>query len=148
MAIGDICTRQVVFAYRSSTIREAARLMREYHVGDLLLVDENGKRKPVGILTDRDMVISVVAPGLDPDVLTVGDVMGQDLVTALEGQGVFEAIQLMRYKGVRRLPVVTDDGALVGIVAIDDLVELLGEELSELAKVIKREQAVEAKTRT
>ena len=147
MPIGDICYREVVFSHRNNTVREAALLMREYHVGDLVVVEENGKRKPVGIVTDRDIAISIVALGLDPDVLTVGDIMGPDLVTVRENQGVFETIQQMRFKGVRRLPIVGEDGALVGIVAVDDLLALFADELSELSKVIAREQMVEVKTR-
>lgn len=147
MPIGDICKREVVFSHRNHTVREAALLMREYHVGDLVVVEENGKRKPVGIVTDRDIAISIVALGLDPDVITVGDIMGPELVTMRENQGVFETIQQMRFKGVRRLPIVGEDGALVGIVAVDDLVALFADELSELSKVIAREQMVEVKTR-
>lgn len=147
MPIGEICNREVVFSYPNHTVREAALLMREYHVGGLVVVEENGKRKPVGIVTDRDIAISIVALGLDPDVITVGDIMGPELVTVRENQGVFETIQQMRLKGVRRLPIVWEEGALVGIVAVDDLVALFADELSELSKVIVREQMVEVKTR-
>ena len=121
--------------------------MREYHAGDLVVVEENGKRLPVGIITDRDITISIVALGLDPDVITVGDIMGPELVMVQESDGIFETIQQMRLKGVRRLPIVGEDGALVGIVAVDDLVALLAAEFSELAKVIAQEQWVEVKTR-
>lgn len=147
MPIGEICNREVVFSYPNHTVREAALLMREYHVGDLVVVEENGKRKPVGIVTDRDIAISIVALGLDPDVITVGDIMGPELVTVRENQGVFETSQQMRLKGVRRLPIVGEEGALVGIVAVDDLVALFADELSELSKAIVREQMVEVKTR-
>lgn len=147
MPIGEICNREVVFSYPNHTVREAALLMREYHVGDLVVVEENGKRKPVGIVTDRDIAISIVALGLDPDVIRVGDIMGPELVTVRENQGVFETIQQMRLKGVRRLPIVGEEGALVGIVAVDDLVALFADELSELSKAIVREQMVEVKTR-
>ena len=147
MPIGEICNREVVFSYPNHTVREAALLMREYHVGGLVVVEENGKRKPVGTVTDRDISISIVALGLDPDVITVGDIMGPELVTVRENQGVFETIQQMRLKGVRRLPIVGEEGALVGIVAVDDLVALFADELSELSKAIVREQMVEVKTR-
>ena len=147
MPIGEICNREVVFSYPNHTVREAALLMREYHVGDLVVVEENGKRKPVGIVTDRDIAISIVALGLDPDVIRVGDIMGPELVTVRENQGVFETIQQMRLKGVRRLPIVGEEGALVGIVAVDDLVALFADELSKLSKAIVREQMVEVKTR-
>ena len=144
MPIGEICNREVVFSHRNHTVREAALLMREYHVGDLVVVEENGKRKPVGIVTDRDIAISIVALELDSDVITVGDIMGPELVTVRENQGVFETIQQMRFKGVRRLPIAGEE---VGIVAGGDLVALFADELSELSKVIAREQMVEVKTR-
>jgi CBS domain-containing protein len=147
MSIGTLCNREVVFVHRVNLIRDAAQLMRQFHVGDLVVVDDNGKRKPVGIVTDRDIVIAIVALGLDPNVLTVGDIMGPELVTVGADEGVFETIRLMRQRGVRRLPVITADGDLAGIVTIDDLLQLLAKELAELASVIEHEQKVEAHTR-
>lgn len=148
MPIGEICNREVVFATRDTSILEAAQLMRRHHVGDLIVVDEkNGKRIPAGIVTDRDIVIEVIAKEADINSLTAGDIMGPELVTTREADGVFETIQLMRLKGVRRMPVVDPHGGLVGIVSVDDLVELLAEEMNELAKLISREQVREAKNR-
>ena len=149
MTIGEICTRVTVFTTRETTVADAAKLMREHHVGSLVVVEDiNGsKRAPVGIVTDRDAVVEVMATGLDPNTITVGDIMVQDLVTARESEGVLETMQIMRYKGVRRLPIVGKSGELIGIVSIDDLLEVLAEELSELAKIIAREQARETSTR-
>ena len=140
MAIGEICSREVLFARRGTTVKAAAALMRESHLGSLVVVDEtNGKRIPSGILTDRDIVVAVVALGLNPDVIQVGDVMSQELLAVREDAGVAETVELMRLKGVRRLPVTDDSGALVGIVAADDILTLLAEEMSALAKMISRE---------
>jgi CBS domain-containing protein len=148
MPIGEICNREVVFAERKMSVPEAARLMRQYHVGDLVVAEErDGQRVPVGIVTDRDIVVEVVAKDLDPATLTVGDIMSLELVSAREKDGVFETLQLMRFKGVRRIPVLDDRGGLAGIVTVDDLIELFAEELGELAKLISREQAREAKMR-
>jgi CBS domain-containing protein len=149
MTIGEICTRVTVFTMRETTVAEAAKLMRQHHVGTLVVVEEvnGGKRVPVGIVTDRDAVIEVMATGLDPNAITVGDIMVQDLVTARETEGVLETMQIMRYKGVRRLPIVGKSGELIGIVSIDDLLELLAEEISELAKVVARERTRETTTR-
>jgi CBS domain-containing protein len=122
--------------------------MRQYHVGDLVVTDQaDGKRIPVGIVTDRDLVIEVLALGLDAASLAVEDIMTRDLATVREQEGILETIGRMRAKGVRRLPVVDAQGALAGIVTVDDLVELLAGELGELAKVISREQKYEAETR-
>jgi CBS domain-containing protein len=148
MPIGEVCVREVLVAPKSTTVQEAARLMRHHHVGNLVVVDApNGHRIPTGIVTDRDIVISVVATKLDPAVFTLGDLVTEDLVTAREDQGVFECIQKMRTKGVRRMPVVDAEGNLVGIVAVDDLIQLLGEEMSELGKLISHEQAKETRNK-
>jgi CBS domain-containing protein len=149
MALGEICNREVVFAQRETTVLEAARLMRQHHVGDLVVVDESaGKRVPVGIVTDRDVVLEIVCMELDPSVLTAGDIMGLELVTVRESEGVFETIRYMRAKGVRRIPVVDAHGGLVGIVTLDDLLEVLAEEMSELARLISTEKKRESQTRS
>jgi CBS domain-containing protein len=149
MTIGEICTRETVITTRETTVAAAAQLMRQHHVGTLVVVDQvnGGKRVPVGIVTDRDAVVEVMATGLDPNTITVGDIMEQELVTARESEGVLETMQIMRYKGVRRLPIVGKAGELIGIVSIDDLLEVLAEEFSELAKIFAREQTRETTTR-
>ena len=147
--IGEICTREVVFTTRDATVATAAKLMRHHHVGSLVVVEQlnGGKRLPIGIVTDRDIVVELTAMGLDPSAITVGDIMAGPLITARENEGLLEAMEIMRYKGVRRLPIVGTDGQLVGIVTIDDLLEVLAEQLTELAKVVAREQAREATAR-
>ena len=147
MPIGDICIQEVFVASRDTTIQDAALLMRQKHVGDVIIVDNAKDARPVGIVTDRDIVISVVAMKLDPEVFTLGDLTSRPLVTAREDQGVFETIQQMRKNAIRRMPIVDREGKIVGIVAVDDLVQLLAEELAELGKLISREQAREAVTK-
>ena len=148
MPIGDVCVREVLVATPETTVEEAARLMRQHHVGDLVVVaGENGSRVPTGIVTDRDIVLSVVATGLDPGIFTIGDLVTETLVTVREDLGIFECIQKMRTKGVRRMPVMDAQDKLVGIVSVDDLVQLLGQELSELGRLISREQAKELVTK-
>ena len=146
MAIGEICNREVVFVQRDTTIREAAQLMRQYHVGALVVVD-HGKSKPLGLVTDRDLVVEVLATGLDAAVITVGDIMLSEAATIAEHSGVFETIRYMRDKAVRRLPVVDGQGDLVGIVSLDDLLSLLAEELGQLSSLVSREQQRESHTR-
>jgi len=146
MPIGDVCVREVLVASPGTTITEAAHLMRQHHVGDLVVVrGENGSRVPAGIVTDRDIVLSVVATKLDPNVFTLGDLVTESLITVREDVGVFECIQKMRTKGIRRLPVVDAQDKLIGIVSVDDLIQLLGQELSELGRLISREQVKEAR---
>jgi len=148
MPISEICNREVVFALRNNSILEAAKLMRQHHVGDLVVVEDRGGVKvPVGIVTDRDLVVEIIAPELDSAAITVGDVMVPELAVVKEDTGVFESIQYMRAIGVRRLPVVDDSGGLVGILTLDDMLELLAEEMSALAKLIKHEQKNETMNR-
>ena len=148
MPISEICSRDVIIVRRDDNVLEAAKLMRQHHVGNVLVVEErNGIRIPVGIITDRDLVVEVMAPELDHLVITVGDIMVPELATVKESTGVFEVIQYMRGKGVRRLPVVNENGGLVGILTLDDLLELLSEELFELAKLVRYEQKKEAVSR-
>jgi CBS domain-containing protein len=149
MAIGEICNREVVIAEPGLAVPEAARLMRQYHVGTLVVVEEAaGRRRPLGIVTDRDIAIEVVAAGVDPDGLTVGDIMAAELASVREDVSVFDTIRYMRARGVRRVPVVDNGGWLIGIVTLDDLFELLAEELSEMADMISRGRQREAATRT
>lgn len=144
MIIGEICNRDTVITTRDSSIGDAARLMREQHVGNLVVVEEHKNRRiPVGVITDRDLVIEILAKDVDMNTVSVGDIMSEDLVTARDTDSLYDVIQHMRAKGVRRVPVVDAGGALVGIVAVDDLLDLLADELGTLAKLVKREQARE-----
>ncbi len=148
MTIGEICNREVVYAARDTTVQAAAKLMRHYHVGSLVVIDEfGGKRVPVGIVTDRDIVVEVDATELDPKVMTIGDIMTSQLATVPESEGLLETMEVMRAKGVRRLPVVGGEGQLVGIVTIDDLLEILAEELTDLTRIVSKEQAREIQSR-
>jgi len=129
-------------------VLEAAKLMREKHVGDIVITDpSNGRSVPVGIVTDRDLVLEILAQEVDPARVTVGDIMTRDLLTIRQNEGVARTIQLMRAKGTRRAPVVARDGSVAGIVCVDDLLELLADELGELAKLVAREQRVETAMR-
>jgi len=148
MSISEVCNREVVVAERFLSVVETAELMRQQHVGDIVVVEsQEGRRRPVGIVTDRDIVVEVVAAGLSPDLLTAGDIMGQELAMVGENEGVFETIHYMRSKGVRRMPVVDKEGWLLGIITLDDLMELLAEEMGELAKLISVERHRETVSR-
>jgi CBS domain-containing protein len=122
--------------------------MREYHVGAIVVVDDlDIMRVPVGILTDRDIAVGLVAKALDADSLRVEEGMSGELITVRETDGVSQTIEAMRAKGVRRMPVVDARGSLVGIVTADDFVDLLAEELTALARMVSREQRREAQAR-
>jgi len=138
MKIKEMCSRMLAVIEPQTDLRTAARLMRDHHVGSLIVVEKkDGELRPVGIITDRDIVISVVAAeDVQPETLTAGDVMGGDLALVDEEGGMFEAIEAMSDKGARRMPVVDKKGRLVGIVTLDDLLRVLASELSGLAAAV------------
>ena len=120
-------------AYQHTSVVAAAQLMREDHVGCLVVVeDANGSRQVRGLITDRDIVMSVVAMGLDPEPLCLEDVMSARLVTANEGDSLPELMRSMREYGVRRVPVVGANDELMGIVTLDGVLKILAHEMNLL----------------
>ena len=149
MTIADCCNRNVVFASRETTVAEAANLMRHHHVGDVVVVDQiDGARTPVGIVTDRDIVVEVVAADVDPRRIRLGDLLVGELAIAQERDACRDVVRLMAAKGVRRMPVVNVAGALVGIVTVDDLLPDLATCLGELSQLAARGREREVRTRT
>lgn len=143
MSVGEFCNRQVVIASRTSTIAEVAQLMRQHHVGDVVIVEDmaNEARKAVGIITDRDLVVELLAKGVDLEAVSAGDVMSFELTTCRESDSLCDALRLMQAKEVRRLIVEDDNqGSLQGILTVDDVLELLAEEMTGLAKVALGQQ--------
>ena len=148
MNAGELCNREVVFVYRDTRLVEAARLMREHHVGSLVVVVERlSERVPVGIVTDRDIVIAVVAKELDPRTLTVADVLTDSLVTVREQDDVSDTLRVMREAGIRRVPVLSRSGALAGILTLDDVLELMAEEMNDFARTMVKERVRETRVR-
>lgn len=148
MNAGELCSREVITATREMSIREAAQLMRDRHVGSLIVVEGSGDpQKPVGILTDRDIVIEVIAENVGVDEVAVGDVMTYALLKVNVQDSILDTAQRMRARGVRRVPVIEATGELAGILALDDILELLSEELSLLTRATAREAEQEKKKR-
>lgn len=144
MTVGEFCNREVIIINRQESVLEAAKLMRQYHVGDVVVVESRGnERVPVGILTDRDIVVELVAPEVDATTVSVGDAMSGELLVVKEDAQLIELIQQMKGKAVRRAPVVDSTGALLGIVTMDDMIELMAEQLTSLASLVEREQHTE-----
>lgn len=134
--LGEICTKPVVTVAATATVQEAARLMRSKNVGAIVVLASD---KPTGILTDRDLAVAVVADAKDPTTITVREVMHASPAVIREEQGVADAVRMFSTKGVRRLPVVNKHGALVGIMALDDMMMLLGDEMAHVASALSRE---------
>jgi CBS domain-containing protein len=148
MLLKEICILDVACCARDTSILEAARLMRLHHTGDLVVVDDpRGDRVPVGIVTDRDIVVEVLGKELDPAKTTVGEVMSARLVIAEVSEDTSEALERMRHHGVRRIPVVDKDGGVVGIVTLDDMLKLHAEQANALLEIVTKEQTREHRGR-
>ena len=139
MNVGDICTREVILADRAATLQQAASLMREHHVGMLLVTGESPEgRSLLGIVTDRDIVIEAVARGLNATETEIGRLTTEKLAALPAGAAVDEAIALMKERGVRRLLVSGEDGRLHGVVSMDDVLGALGHEMAQLAHAVRK----------
>jgi len=147
--IGKYCTRNVITTDLDSSVIEAAKLMRKYHVGSLVVVsrDADGLR-PIGILTDRDIVIEVLAEEVTMESVTVEDIMTRSPIVAREDDDIFMTMETMRVKGVRRLPVTDSLGILVGILTTDDLLGVIYEEMGNIVSLFSREQLQEYRKHT
>ncbi len=144
MTVGEYCNRDVVIVSKTDTIQKTISLMRSEHVGTVVVVEKtNDNIIPVGMLTDRDIVIEILAEDIRLESVNVGDVMSLDLVVVNEAIDLMDAIKVMRIRGVKRIPIVNNDGGLVGILAVDDVFELLAEQMMDLAKLTSVEQSQE-----
>lgn len=149
MNILDLCNQHVISTGRETDIAEAARLMREHHIGSLLVVDyQQDAAVPVGIITDRDIVVEVLAEELEPEKVSVGDIMSAELVCARHDASLWDAMKLMRMHGIRRLPILNEKESLAGIITVDDIMMILASEFTELVRVIGKEQTNEVRKRS
>ena len=147
MSISQICRRQVVTVGREVDVAAAARVMRDEHVGYLVVTAEASGR-PLGVLTDRDIVLKVTARDRDPADVKVGEVMTSDPVVADLGADIGDTLRRMREIGVRRVPVVDSQGRLAGVVALDDVIDHLFAQLAAVAGTIRTEQQTERALRS
>lgn len=134
MSCGSLCCREVDLADADESISTVAHRMRDRAVGSLLVNDEAGR--PIGILTDRDIVIRVLACGRDPETTTVQEAMTQDPRTVHEDMPIHWALSRMRAWAIRRLPIIDNAGVLVGILSLDDILDLLSEELALIGQLV------------
>jgi len=149
MQIGDICQREVVTIDKSASIQDAARLMRAQHVGDLIVVDsESEQQRPLAIVTDRDLVVEILANDVAPGSVAIADVASPRTVTARSDADLLDTLRLMSVKGVRRIPVLNDAGGLYGILSVNDILGVLRNMLALLRDLedrrLERERNVRA----
>lgn len=146
MKIGELCKRPVVTATAAAPLTELSKLMRTNHVGSVV-VTGGGGRKPVGIVTDRDIVVEAIAMGLDPAAVTAGDIMTTSPAVSGQEDDALWALKIMRDRGIRRLPVVDENGEIAGMLAFDDLMQHFGTTLGDIAQLIGTERSVESTRR-
>jgi predicted transcriptional regulator len=138
MSISDLCSKNLVCVEKGATLQYAAQLMKKHHVGGIVVVESNGKNKPVGMLTDRDIVLGIVAENL-PLSTKVQEVMSTDIVKVAKGKGIADVVDQMESKGVRRMIVVDEAGSACGLVSSDDILQLVAKELNGLGRLVERQ---------
>lgn len=137
MSVREIAQPNVVTAAPDTPVRDIAGVLRAENVGCVVVVEE---ARPVGVLTDRGIALAM-ADAADLDSLVARDVMSDDLVTVGSRTGIFELVETMESEGVRRIPVVDENGNLEGIVTLDDVLQLLGREFANVAELIRKQSA-------
>ena len=142
MRAGELCVRDVVTATADESVLDAARRMAQLHVGNLIVVlaQRHASPRPVGIVTDRDLVVQVLArPDLAPATMTIADVMSRELVTATEDDDVEDVVEKMREHSIRRIPVVDRGGGLQGILSVDDVVGWMRDQVQSATKLLEHQ---------
>ena len=144
MSLSELCNKNVVTISAEDTMLYACKLLRNEHVGCLIVTDlYEGNSQPIGIITDRDVVVKVIAPEVNISKVLVKDVMDSKFISANINDDIHVALNLMRKHGIRRIPLINDSGCLEGIVTIDDLFSYLSDELNKLTRAIYMEQSRE-----
>jgi predicted transcriptional regulator len=149
MKVHQHCTRGAISVDVDAGVVEAAKLMRAHHVGFLCVLDaKQSTRAPVGVITDRDIVVQIDALEIDPKSVKVGDVMTRNPIVSEENENLLDVVGAMRLAGVRRTPVVDAAGALTGVLAVDDVIDAVSGMLCDIAGTIRNEQRFEKRTRS
>lgn len=136
MSLKPLMTEEVTSLPPNATVLDAAKFMTDMNVGSVVVVDGD---KPIGILTDRDIMTKVVVERKDPQTVKVKDIMASPVVTISVEKDIVDVTKLMSTHGVRRFPVIDSDGRIIGVIALDDILVFLGEELQNIAAALKCE---------
>ncbi|HUO95564.1 MAG TPA: CBS domain-containing protein [Steroidobacteraceae bacterium] len=147
MSLIDLCTRSPITIAADASLVEAAQQMRARHVGFLVVTADGGNGPPLGVLTDRDIVVEVVSEGVDPTTVTAEDAMTREPLLVRSDATPEQVLEQMRAFGVRRAPVVDPSGSIVGVVALDDILDWLAGTLGNAAAVVRHEQRIERQVR-
>lgn len=138
MSISDLCSKNLICVERGATLQYAAQLMKQHHVGGVVVVESNGTNKPVGVLTDRDIVLGIVAENL-PLSARVQDIMSKNIIKVTKDVGIATVIDQMNHEGVRKMIVVDEVGNACGLVSTDDILQLLARELNSLGRLVEKQ---------
>ena len=148
MLLKAICTPAVICCGPATSVQAAASLMRLKHTGDLVVVDDPEEdRIPLGVITDRDIVVEVLANGLNPATTAVRSLLRTPIVIAHEDEDASEALERMRTHGIRRLPIVGSEGKLAGVITLDDILKLVAADINALVEIVGRERDLEQRLR-
>jgi CBS domain-containing protein len=148
MLLKEICTPDAVSCAADRSALHAARLMREHHVGDVIVLEDvESDLSPIGVVTDRDIVVEVLGKELDPASVTLRQIMRTPVVIASMSEDVTQVLERMKTHGVRRIPMVDETSRLIGVLSLDDLLKRLAADAASLAEVVTREQDREHRMR-
>lgn len=140
MRVGDVCNHHAVIIGKSDSVYTAAVLMRDHHANYVVVVESRGGYNiPVGALTDRDIVVKIAANDIDMKVITVADVMDAPII-ADEKDSIMATLKRMRHNRVRYIPVINTCKALIGVLSVEDILESLTEQLSDIGYIIIRDK--------
>lgn len=137
MKIADLCERDIVTVSASASVREAAAAMRDQHVGALAITDPYRPDRVIGVVTDRDLVLDLLATGRPAEAQAIGALCHTDLAGVPASASLDEAVRAMQCAAVRRLLVMGEGEEIVGLVSIDDLVHAVAGELDSLAGTLR-----------
>lgn len=142
MPIASLCSKAVVSVDASATLQTATELMKKNNVGSLIVMEGNGQRKPVGILTDRDVALKAFSNGLTAST-HVDQIMSKKIVSIASHAGIAEAVDKMENNGVRRIVVKDKDENICGVVSSDDILQLLAREISGIGRLVQKQVSAE-----
>lgn len=149
MSVGQHCDKKMSLLAQDASILEAAQVMRKNHVGEVVIVEQQAdKTIPVGIITDRDLVIEIIAMEIDLEQINVGSIVCFEIITVSKDTSLTKALEIMQLHGVRRAPVVDGNGALMGLISIESILKVLSQDMAKILKLFNTERRIEKKLRS
>lgn len=149
MFVGQYCDKKISTLTQDSSILDAAKVMRKNHVGEVIIVENKmGNTIPVGLITDRDIVVEILAMEIDIETINLGSVMCIELITVNYDSSLNKALEIMQHYGIRRAPVVGNDGGLIGIINIEAVIKVVSQDMAKILKLFNNERRIEKDLRS